>query len=213
MIRDVGEQQLGALAGQRVRDEDVHAERDRLGGLSRRLRVGGEIGLRQHHDRDGPRVPCQGELTLDAAEVGRLGNRMDHEHGVDVGGQDLDVRGLARVATRDGARAFEHRLDERDVELVVRRDGHPVAGGRHVGGAARRLRETRGGLRADDALGSGDQRAAAVAADHARGRQTLPGEGLEERLPARGIAKRLKGGDVGQAQFPSPRGVGVLLGP
>ncbi len=60
----------------------------------------------------------------------RLGGsamRVNDEDGVDVGGQHLDVGGLARVAARDGTGALEHGFDERGVEVVGDEHGHPVA--------------------------------------------------------------------------------------
>ena len=175
MTRDVREQRLDALTGERVRHEHVRAERDRLDCRARCIQVGGEVGLREHDDWDGARVPRQREFALDATKVGRLRDRVHDEHRVDVGGQDLQVRGLSGVAARDGARALKHGFDQR------RRRGRSGAStatqsptaGRSAGPLADFRRRADIFARTTP-VRRRDQRAAAVAADDARGSQTWP---------------------------------------
>ena len=85
---------------ERVGDEHVRAECDRLYGRVCRVRVGGEVGLCQHDHRNGSRIPCHRQFAFETAKVGFLDDRVDDEHDVDVGDQHLHVGGPSRDRAR-----------------------------------------------------------------------------------------------------------------
>ena len=70
-----------------------------------RVRIGGEVGLREDDERVGGRVGGQREHALDAAEVELAVQRRDDDHEVDVGGEDLRLAAVARRA-HERARAL-----------------------------------------------------------------------------------------------------------
>ena len=130
MIRYVFEDPFDTLTRERVHDEHRGALRDRLDGRPRLLRVGGEVCFGEQYDRHRSRIPRHREFALDAAKVGLVGDRVDDEHRVDIGGQYLDVGGASRVGTRDGAATGEDRLDEWGAGMLRGSEHrHPVADG------------------------------------------------------------------------------------
>ena len=118
-----------AVPGKRVHDEHIRAERDRLDGRAGRLRIGGEVRLGEHHHGDGSQRATAAESSRSMRRrLGGLGDRMNDEHGVDVGGQHLDVGGLPGIAARDGARALSSTASMSGrIEVLGDQHGHPVA--------------------------------------------------------------------------------------
>jgi hypothetical protein len=192
-----------------VHGEHVDALGDRLDSHTCGLHVGGQVHLREDHHRCGARVPRDRKLSLDPAKVGLLGDGVDDEHRVDVRGQDLGLRGLSGVAARDRARALEHGLDDRNVEVVGGQDCYPVADGGQADRSTGCLQQIGGECRPDDAGRRRGQHAAAIAADDAGGHQTPRGIGREERLPARRPAESLKLAKVRQCSSFRRRVVGM----
>ncbi len=91
-------------------------------------RILDEVGLVQDDNRRGATLPRHDEVALDPPRVEIAVEAADQKHDVDVGGDDLFLRGVAGGATREAAEARQHGMDAR-VAVSDGLDDHPVADG------------------------------------------------------------------------------------
>src|SRR5215207_4562777 len=98
-----GRDRRQALAGDRADRQHVDAERVPADRLHGRLDVVAEVGLGEHDDRGGAAAPRDGEVALHPAQACVPRERVDDQHDVDVGGDDLGHRGPAGDRADEGA--------------------------------------------------------------------------------------------------------------
>ena len=96
--------------------DDVDERQPRTDRGRDALRILGQVGLVQEHDRHGAPVPDHREIPLEAPHVQVAGERGHEKDRVDVGGQHLLLRVAPHRRARQHAAAFEAAMDRRSAD-------------------------------------------------------------------------------------------------
>ena len=164
----------------------------------------GTVGLREDYRRRGTAIHRNHDRADDTVELDpTVGDRLGHQHHVDVGGKRLALAAVAAAPTRYVTLARQDLLDNAHVMRLGPAHGNPIADG---GASGLVLGELGRELGPEGPVGAGDGGKAPVQAHDAPHRELLGGNACRGRLGNRGVKRDALG--VGRHKLVEARQVG-----